>query len=200
MKARSRCSLLLLVTVLGAAGVVASAQAQTISPDDSDVLFVAQDPTFGGVTCETGTLEGRTGIDEDYLNLELEFSGCSFGGMGVTLECSHASGPENEFGTARLRALVATTNNGEVDRFNEDFLCFVAVPGICTLSVAEQELPISGGVNAADLLDEGGSNADLDVQVDMLVTRTGSPLCGPMTGVSTWAGFYQADPSFRFDP
>jgi hypothetical protein len=114
--------------------------------------------------------------------------------------CSAASGDDNEFGTARLQALDGTTNEGTFDRLNEDFVCVVTVPGLCTVSVTEQELPIPDGWSVADLLDEGGTNPGLDVFVDMVANRTGSPLCGPATGVWTWAGFYQADPSFRFDP
>jgi hypothetical protein len=65
VKARSRCSLLLLLTVMGVAGVVASAQAQAINPPDTNLMLFADDPTFGPVTCDTGTLSGRTGSDQD---------------------------------------------------------------------------------------------------------------------------------------
>jgi hypothetical protein len=86
----------------------------------------------------------------------LEFFGnCNVGGLGATVTCSDASGMSDELGTASWHALDPDTDQGEIDRLNEGFFCEMVVPGICTVRVDAQELPIPGGRNRADLIDNG---------------------------------------------
>lgn len=179
--------------------MTASAQAQVIHPNDTDVFGQAANPTLdyegATVVCDTGTASGHTGIDVDFVNLELEFFGnCNVSGLAATVTCTDASGTDNGVGTARLQALDATTNAGTIDRLNTGFQCDVVVAGICTITVAAQELPIPGGISEGNLLDEGGADPSIDADVDVNASRTGSTLCGPATGVGGFTGIYAVDP------
>jgi hypothetical protein len=200
MKALSKAGLLFAVALLASAALAVSAQAQVmIHPNDSDVFGEAANPTldYQGtiISCGTGTATGRTGTDLDFVNLELEFfDGCGIAGLGATVTCSDASGTQNEFGTARLQALDAATDQGTVDRLNEGFLCEVVVAGICTVTVAEQELPVEGGISEADLVGAGTADPTIPAAVDVNATRTGSSLCGPSAGVGGFDGEYHVDP------
>jgi hypothetical protein len=211
--ARSRLALQLAGTLLIAAMTAGGAQAQTIHPSNTTITGTAVDPTInyeGTIwVCDTGTAVGETGADLDYVNLELDFFGnCNVNGLGATITCSEASdydeedGDKNPLGTARLRALTGDTNLGEVDRLNEGFFCDIVITGLCTITFAEQELPIDlGGVlgaNSANLLNEGGATV-IDADVDVNATRVGSSLCGPTNGVMALTADYDVDPDISFD-
>jgi hypothetical protein len=50
-------------------------------------------------------LVGRTGVDSDIVDFELEFFGnCNVNGFGATVTCSDAASPNSELGTARWHA------------------------------------------------------------------------------------------------
>jgi hypothetical protein len=201
MKAVPKFALLLSVAVMACAAFAGAAQAQVdINPDETDIIGTAPSPTldFEGtqVQCDTGTATGRTGTDADFVNVALEFFGnYNIAGLGADVTCSDAvdapDGELNEIGTARLQATDATNNLGIVDRLNTGFLCEVVVLGVCTVSVSEQELPISGGADQANLLNEG-SNGDeaIDADVDV-IAENDNPLCGPTpSGVGNFTGVY----------
>ncbi len=95
---------------------------------------------------------GTTGMDSDTIDVDIEFhEPCGLSGSGLTAAVACADG---EF--TRLRALTADTNLGEVDELLAGFECTAVVPGVCTIRVGPQDLPISGGANSANLVDEGG--------------------------------------------
>jgi hypothetical protein len=128
------------------------------------------------IVCDEGSVDGTTGLDSDVVDLELGFSGdCGVNGLPMSdVNCS---------GTARLHFL--DIDDGEIDRLNPGFLCEFVVPDVCTFAIAEQELPIPGGVNRADPI-EGG----IDVEVDLFATSDNPAFCGPESGVATWTGRY----------
>jgi hypothetical protein len=194
MKAFSKFGLLLAVGLMACAALAASAQAQTVNPDNTAIVGTATNPTldYEGtiVRCNTGTASGTTGTDSAIVDVGLTFSGnCNIAGLAATVTCN---------GQARLRALTADTNLGEADELLSGFSCVVTVSGVCTVTVAAQQLPISGGVNSANLLNEGGATA-IDANVDVNASRTGSTLCGPATGVGGFTGVYDLNPDVSFD-
>jgi len=179
---------------MACAALAASAQAQVVNPPNTPVVGTATNPTldYEGtiVRCNTGTASGTTGSNSPIVDVSLTFSGnCNIAGLGATVTCN---------GQARLRALNATTNAGEVDELLTGFSCVVTVSGVCTVTVAAQQLPITGGINQANLLNEGGATA-IDANVDVAASRTGSSLCGPATGVGGFTGVYDLNPDVSFD-
>jgi hypothetical protein len=119
MKAFSKFGLLLAVGLMACAALAASAQAQTVNPDNTAIVGTATNPTldYEGtiVRCNTGTASGTTGTDSPIVDVGLTFSGnCNIAGLAATVTCN---------GQARLRALTADTNLGEIDRLNEGFVC-----------------------------------------------------------------------------
>jgi hypothetical protein len=196
MKAFSKFGLLLAVALMACAALAVSAQAQTINPDNTLITGTAADPTLNYegtiVVCDTGTAIGTTGTDSAVVDVEVQFfDNCNVNGLGATVDCT-----EDE--VTRLRALTADTNLGEVDELLTGFSCVVTVPGVCTVTVGAQQLPISGGQNSANLLNEGGATV-IDADVDVNATRVGSSLCGPTNGVMALTADYDVDPDISFD-
>jgi hypothetical protein len=195
MKALSKFGLLLAVGLMACAALAASAQAQvSINPDNTAIVGRATNPTFdyeGSLwRCNTATASGTTGTDSAVVDVGLTFSGnCNNHGLSFTVTCD---------GQARLRALTADTNLGEIDRLNEGFVCNFTISGVCTITFAEQELPIPGGVHQANLLNEGGATV-IDTNLDVNVTRIGSTLCGPASGVAGFLGDFDMVPDVSFD-
>jgi hypothetical protein len=185
MNRAAKALLLVPVSLVACALMAGGANAQTWNPDATDVRFLAQDPTFLGVVCDTGTMEGTTDTDSDTLYVNVQFQEpCDASGLDAELTCA-----EGEF--TRLRAANAVTNDGEVDELLPGFECEVENPGVCTLTVGPQ-VPV--GDNQADLVGEGGTNSALDVSVDVFATND-NPLCGPTPGFTgTWAGLYEEGP------
>jgi hypothetical protein len=66
---------------------------------------------------------------------------------------------------------------GEIDRFNPGFSCVITVAGVCTITISALELPISGGVNRADLI--AGA---IDVEVDYAAAGPGALSAGRAGG------------------
>lgn len=218
MRTLSKLGLLSAVALMACAGFEGGAQADhgavDIHPDDTTITGTADAPTldYEGVLyqCDTGTATGRTNIDSDIVNVELEFFGnCNVNGVGFTVSCSDASDPNtgdnewDEVGTARLHALNPSTNQGEFDRLNTGFQCALTYPGVCVITFAAQELPsdVDGnpGRNQADLLNEGTATPSIDAVVDFEVSRTGSSLCGPAQGDLAFTAVYALDTSIMFD-
>jgi hypothetical protein len=208
MKAASKLGLLLAVALVACTAMAVGAQAQVdIKPDNTDITGTATNPTldYEGTTiqCNTGTAVGTTDLEaSDIVNVELEFFGnCNVGGLGATVTCSDASGADDEIGTARLQATNATTNDGIVEQLNSGFSCDVVVAGICTVSVDAQELPITGGNDQADLLNEGSMGSEaISANVDVTATNDNT-LCGPTpSGVGNFTGVYDlGTTAVRFD-
>jgi hypothetical protein len=189
MKMTSKLGLLVVVGVLAAASVAATAQAQVIHPNNTAVSGIAEFPTldYEGVIvqCNQGTADGTTGTDQSFVDLSLTFTGdCNINGLGAEVTC---------VGTARLIALDATTNEGTVD-LNSGFGCDVVVSGVCTVSVDGPQNP-NNAVSIANLLGEGGGDPKIDANVDVAATRTGSTLCGPATGTGNFTGLYDVTPT-----
>jgi hypothetical protein len=196
MKSFSKVGLLLAVALMACAAFAVSAQAQVdINPDDTDILGTAEDPTltYGSATvaCDTGTAAGRTGIDSDTVDVEVQFFGnCNVSGLAATVDCAEAD-------VTRLRALDAIANTGEVDALLPGFLCTVNVAGICQITVEEQDLSTN---NSANLLNEGSNGAEtIDADVGVFAERTGSSLCGPASGNGGFQGDYVLDTPVSFD-
>ena len=197
MKAFSKFGLLLAVGLMTCAALAASAQAQvSINPDNTAIVGTATNPTinYEGTVwqCNTGTASGTTGTDSAVVDVGLTFSGnCNAAGLSATVTCN---------GTARLRALTANTNLGEIDRLNEGFVCELTMSGICTITFAEQELPrpVAPNRNSANLLNEGGATV-IDADLDVNVTRIGSTFCGPRSGVMGISANFDLVPDVSFD-
>jgi hypothetical protein len=180
-----KLSLLLAVSLLGCALMATGAKAQTWNPDDTAVQFIAQDPIFLGLVCDTGTLEGTTDMDSDALYVNVQFQPpCDLNGLAAGLTCA-----QGEY--TRLRALNAATNEGEVDELLPGFECVIEIPGICTIRVGPQD---PTGINQANVVGEGGPNPALAVYVDLLASNNNT-ICGPTpTFTGTWAGLYEGGP------
>jgi hypothetical protein len=197
MRMISRCGRLLVVALMAIGGVAASAHAGhgavEITPPGIAIQGIADDPTLSYgeqvVTCGSGTLNGTTSDPaSDILDVDVDFEEpCDIQPVGLqaTTDC-------NDGDLMRVHALDPGT--GEVDEFLPGFECRVVVTGICTLTVPEQDLPIPGGHNRADLVDD-----TLEVDVDMIVTNSSS-LCGPIPdGVGSPRAEYELNAHIRFD-
>jgi hypothetical protein len=196
--------------LLMAAVATSGAQAQTIGPDDTTITAVAQNPTFNfegvEITCTEGTAVGTTGIDSPTVNLELDFGPpgecVAAETWPFTVTCSEASGDDDEFGTAMLRATDADSNLGIVDRLNPGFLCTMTFTGVCDITIAAQDLPsdVGGfrGRQQANLIDEGTADPDIDAVVDV-EANSNNPSCGPAQGDVGFSGVYDLDTAIRFD-
>lgn len=201
MKAVSRFSLLLAVGLVTCAAFAASAQAVEINPAGTLITGTADNPTlnYGSqvVQCDTGTAIGTTGDPaSDVVDVEVQFqSPCSIQPVGLNASTTCANG---DF--TRLRALTSDTNLGEVDELLTGFQCQVVVLGVCTITVGPQQLPISGGTNAANLLNEGSNGSEtIAADVDVNATNNNS-LCGPTpSGTGGFAGNYVLDTAVSFD-
>lgn len=197
MKAGSKCGVLLAVALMagaGAPGANAGHGSVQIGPDNTQFTGVADDPlfTYGTrvVTCDTSTIHGVTGTDSDILDVDLEFGeSCSIQPLGLdaTMSC-------NDGESMRLHVLDAT-GAGEVDELLPGFGCHVVATGVCTISVGPQDLPVPGGVNRADFIDEA-----IDIEVDVLATNNNS-LCGPTPSfIARFTAGYALDTAIGPDP
>jgi hypothetical protein len=192
----------LLIAALAAGG----AQAQTISPNNTTIKGIADNPylNYGSqiIVCDSSTAVGTTGTDSHFVDVELDFQEpCRFdpGGWHFIPTCSDASGPENEYGTMRLKATDGLNDLGEVDRLNEGFYCEFTIPGLCTFTIDEQELPFNHGANSANLLNESSGEEAIDMDWDIEIFNTNS-LCGPVpSGSGGFAGVYELDTAVSFD-
>lgn len=198
MKATLRGGVLLSVALVVCGALAGSVQAShgdvAISPDSTAITGFAEHPTvsFGTrvLTCASDTLAGATGLDSDVVDFAIGFQEpCSIQPIGVnaTVECA-----DGEF--VRFHALDAT-GRAEIDELLPGFGCQVVVPGVCTLTIGSQDLPIPGGRNGADLIDNA-----IHIDVDAFATNDNS-LCGPTPNtVANWMGVYELDAPIDFDP
>jgi hypothetical protein len=205
MKAFSKFGLVLTVALVSVAAFAVGAQAQNevdIEPDATLITGTASSPQldYAGtlVVCDTGTAIGTTPAAtdavQDSVDVEVQFFGnCNVNGLDATVDCAEAD-------VTRLHGLThdrGPTNPelGEVEALLPGFRCDVVVPGVCTITVLDQTLPVSGGINTANLVNEGQSNAFIDADVDVNATRAGSSLCGPASGVGGFTGDYALNPT-----
>jgi len=209
MKTISKFGLLLAVALMACAAVAASAQAQVaINPPNTQIIGTADSPelNYAGtiVVCDTGTAIGTTGNPSDTVDVEVQFFGnCNVNGLAATVDCAEAD-------VTRLRALTgdrgpSAPELGEVAALLPGFRCDVVVAGVCTITVLDQTLPISGGVNRADYQNEPADplqdpSGQIDAEVDVNATRAGSSLCGPASGVGGFSGLYDLDPDAPGNP
>ncbi len=187
----------LVIATMAAGG----AQAVSISPGDTQITATADNPTFNyGTrvwTCDSSTAIGTTGTDSHVVLVDIEFQEpCSQQplGLSATIECN-----DGEF--AELEATDGDTNQGVVDELHEGFECRLAMGGICAITIAPQDLPLPGGSNDADLLNEGsGGSEAINADVDIHVSNNNS-LCGPVpSGTAGLAAVYNLDAPVTFDP
>jgi hypothetical protein len=197
MKVVSRCGRLLVIALMAIGGVAASAHAEhgavEINPPGTAIQGIADDPTlsYGDqvVTCDTGFVTGATSDPaSDIVDVDTDFGepcGLQPANLQATIDC-------NDGELTRLHALDPINDTGEVDELLPGFRCTVVAMGICTLAVSEQDLPIPGGVNRADLVGE-----TLEVEVDVIVTNSNS-LCGPTPdGVGRFSAVSELDPAIE---
>jgi hypothetical protein len=142
----------------------------------------------GGATieCPSVTLEGNTGLDSDRItDLALVFEQpCSFGGGGVTVDCS---------GTLTLIADPDADDTGTVE-LNHDFRCEFST-AVCTVTVEgfQETQPKN------TFLDEANDLLYMDWVVR--ATRTGNILCGPAEGtMSITSDSAVTPPELTIDP
>jgi hypothetical protein len=191
MKSVPKVGLLVVVALLAAAAIAASAQAQTINPDNTAVSGQSSNSNLSYgvafVTCDNATANGNTGLDSDRISdLALQFNtNCAVAGVGpATVSCS---------GDVTLIAESAATDTGTVN-LNSGFSCTVTT-AVCSINVSGPQTTQSG--NTA--LDE--ANDVLSASVDVQATRTGSIACGPASGTATFAADYNTSPStLTIDP
>jgi hypothetical protein len=195
MRAVSRCGRLLVIALLTSAAVAASAQAVVINPPGTAFEGIAENPTltYGEqvITCATGTVNGTTSDPaSDFVDVDVAFGApCSIQplNLGATVTCN-----VGEF--TRWRALDPVNDTGEIDELLPGFGCDVVVTGVCTLEVPDQDLPVPGGPNRADLV-----FGTIEVEVDLLVTNNNS-LCGPTPdAVGLFSAVYELDAPIEFD-
>jgi hypothetical protein len=200
MKAFSKLGLLLAVALVACAAVAASAQAVSISPDNTAIEGVADDPTLNYgeqvVTCDTGTATGTTGTDSPTVFVDIDFQEpCGLEPLGLAATATCADGEFTE-----LEATDGTANLGEAVELHSGFSCTVVVAGVCTLTVDDQTLPFGAGSNSANLLNEGTASSTIDADVDVEVFNNNS-LCGPVpSGSGGFSGDYLLDTAITFDP
>jgi hypothetical protein len=201
MKKASKFGLLFAVALVTCAAFAAGAQAVSINPDNTAITGTATTPTLNYgtrvVSCATGTATGTTGQDSAVVFVDIEFQEpCSIQpvGLSATAECA-----DGEF--TELEATDGNTNQGIVDELHTGFQCQVVATGVCTLNVGPQDLPLAGGTNDADLLNEGsGGSEAINADVDVHVTNNNT-LCGPVpSGTGGFAGVYDLDTAITFDP
>ena len=191
MKAFPKAGLLVLVALLAIAAAATSAQAVSINPDNTAVSGLSGNSSLSygvaSVACDTATANGDTGLDSDRIsNLALAFTdNCAVAGVGsATVDCD---------GDVTLIAESAATDTGTVN-LNSGFQCVVTT-AVCTITVAGPQTTQSG--NTA--LDEANDNLNADV--DVQASRTGSILCGPTSGTATFTADYATTPgNLTIDP
>jgi hypothetical protein len=199
MKGISKVGLLLAVALVACAAVAASAQAVVINPPGTTITGIADDPILNygeqTVTCDSGFATGTTTDPaSDTVNVDIDFDEpCDLQpvNLSATTDC-------NDGNFTALKALNATTNDGEVDALLTGFQCRVVVLGVCTLTVNPQNLSAN---NDADLVNENSPTDDeaIDADVDVLVNNNNA-LCGPVpSGTGGFAGLYELDEKVTFD-
>jgi hypothetical protein len=184
MKAFPKVGLLAVVALLAAAAVAPSAQAQTISPNDTPVSGGASNVTmtYGNATttCDSVTLSGNTDLNSDRIsNLALTFSGCAIAGVGAaTVNCS---------GTVTFIAQSAAGDTGTI-HLNDGFRCDITT-ALCTITFGGPQTTQNNNTalnESTDVL-----SADWELQA----TRTGSSLCGPTSGTMHVSANFGMTPS-----
>lgn len=180
MKTFRRIGLLVAVALLATTAAATSAQAVTISPDNTGIHGLATNSslTYGVafISCDTATADGNTTLDSDRISdLALTFTdNCAVAGVGpADVTCD---------GTVSLIAHPDADDFGTVE-LNEGFQCVVTT-AVCTVTVA--------GPQETDpkntFLDE--TNQVLEADVTVHATRTGSFLCGPAEGNAAFTADY----------
>lgn len=191
MKTFPKAGLLVVVALLATAAAATSAQAVSINPDNTAVSGLSGNSnlTYGVafVSCDTATADGNTGLDSDRIpDLALTFTdNCAVAGVGpATVDC---------VGDVTLIADPDADDTGTVE-LNDGFQCVVTT-ALCTITVAGPQT--TQPKNTA--LDEANDN--LNANVDVQASRTGTTLCGPTSGTATFAADYATTPAnLTIDP
>ena len=180
MKTFRRIGLLVVVALLATAAAATSAQAVTISPDNTGIHGLATNSslTYGAafISCNTATADGNTTLDSDRISdLALTFTdNCAVAGVGpATVDC---------VGDVTLIADPDADDFGTVD-LNEGFECVVTT-AVCTVTVSGPQSTQPKNT----FLDEANQVLEADVTVN--ATRTGSLLCGPAAGEGAFTADY----------
>jgi hypothetical protein len=191
MKAFRRVGLLAVVALLATAAVATSAQAVSISPDNTGIHGLATNSslTYGPafISCNTATADGNTTLDSDRISdLALTFTdNCAMAGVSpATVDC---------VGDVAFIAEDAVSDLGTVE-LNDGFRCDFTMAH-CTLTVAGPQTTQSANL----VLDE--ANDVLSTSVDFQATRTGSAMCGPPSGTASFSADYSMLPTdLTIDP
>ena len=192
MKAFPKVGLLAVVALLAIAAAATSAQAVSINPAPAAVSGQSGNSSLSygiaSVACDNATANGNTTTTtpDRINNLALAFNtNCAVAGVGsATVNCS---------GTVTLIADPAADDTGTVN-LNNGFQCVVTT-AVCTITVAGPQSTQPKNTT----LDEANDNLNADV--DVQATRTGSALCGPTSGTATFAADYATTPpTLTIDP
>jgi hypothetical protein len=180
MKAFRRVGLLAVVALLATAAVATSAQAVSISPDNTGIHGLATNSslTYGPafISCNTATADGNTTLDSDRISdLALTFTdNCAVAGVGpATVDC---------VGDVTLIADPDADDTGTVE-LNQGFECVVTTT-VCTVTVSGPQTTDPKNT----FLDE--ANQVLEADVTVSASRTGSFLCGPAAGDAAFTADY----------
>jgi hypothetical protein len=180
MKTFPKAGLLVVVALLATAAAATSAQAVTISPDNTGIHGLATNSslTYGAafISCDTATADGHTTLDSDRISdLALTFTdNCAVAGVGpATVDC---------VGDVTLIADPAADDTGTVE-LNEGFQCVVTT-ATCTVTVEGPQTTDPKNT----FLDE--ANQVLEADVTVHATRTGNILCGPAEGDAAFSADY----------
>jgi hypothetical protein len=187
MKTFPKVGLLVVVALLAAAAVATSAQAVSIDPDNTAVSGLSGNSnlTYGVafVTCDTATADGNTGLDSDRItDLALTFTdNCAVAGVGpATVDC---------VGDVTLIAQSDTPTGGTgTVNLNDGFECVVTT-AVCSITVAGPQTTQNGNTT----LNESTDN--LNANVGVQASRTGSLACGPSSGSASFQADYATSPS-----
>jgi hypothetical protein len=191
MTSVARRGLLLAVMLTAIAAMAATAQAVIWYPDNTFMTGDADDPTlsYGTATfvCDTGSVEGATGLDSATIaDVAFGLQGSCSGTMSATVDCGDS--------TVNLTALTNDPPGGWGTLGMADLECQL-VTGICTITLAGPEDP--GGTF---VLDETADTLSID-SGDLTATRQGSVLCGPQSSTGSIAATYATHPSsLAIDP
>jgi hypothetical protein len=180
MKTFPKAGLLVVVALLATAATATSAQAVTISPDNTGIHGLATNSslTYGVafISCDRATADGNTTLDSDRISdLALTFTdNCAVAGVGpATVDC---------VGDVTLIADPAADDTGTVE-LNDGFQCVVTT-SVCTVTVTGPQTTQPKNT----FLDE--TNQVLEADVTVHATRTGSVLCGPTEGDGAFSADY----------
>jgi hypothetical protein len=70
----------------------------------------------------------------------------------------------------------------------------VVVLNVCTVSVDGPQNP-NDADSSTDLVGEGGGDPEIQADVDVFATRTGSLACGPSSGSANFTAVYDVTPT-----